>query len=374
MTNEQELKPLFKLFRVVWKNKWKLISFNMVIVIVSVILLLLMPNWYKSTAIVLVRSEKQMPSLNSIISQISPFGGMFGGGEDVQKYMSFLQSKRILDQVIKKFKLAKVYDTDIKDELYGNLLGNTEFIDNEDGTFTISCYYKEDSKKAAQMANYFYKLLDNLAMEVSQNQATEFRQFLEKSYNNASQELTNAEDQFKVYQDSTLIIDYQEQAQQTISNLAEMEIDRLKQKIELQYLSSIYPSDNPEVENARKRLKAITNNVEDFRNQNTYFSLSTQNIPEKGLDYLRLYRKVQVNQKITEFLRIQLEQAKLDERKNASPLYLLDPAQPMAKKSKPHRSMYLITIMFFSVLISIIYFRIKEFLDENKQQIKLILQ
>ncbi|MBI2428791.1 MAG: hypothetical protein HYV29_08360 [Ignavibacteriales bacterium] len=74
-------------------------------------------------------------------------------------------------------------------------------------------------------------------------------------------------------------------------------------------------------------------------------------MPLTGIESIRLYREVAIQQKIVEFLIPLYEQAKIDEQKDIPVLLILDKAVPAEKKTKPQRSLIVFLSSFLTLLI-----------------------
>ena len=98
------------------------------------------------------------------------------------------------------------------------------------------------------------------------------------------------------------------------------------------------------------------NRLKNFREQNRVTSQSPKLLLEQG----RLMRNVEILQTVFIELTKQLEIAKIDQIKDAPVLNVKEYAKNPVKKAGPRRASSLITFMFFSFLISSIYFLFKD--------------
>src|SRR5690554_4082418 len=100
---EQESSFLFFLRLVV--SNWKLLlSTYLIVGIVTVIILLVIPKWYKSEATIVVLKEDASP-ITSVLSEFSSLGFGFGGGTTVDTYIGYLNTHKVYDRLIKEFNL-----------------------------------------------------------------------------------------------------------------------------------------------------------------------------------------------------------------------------------------------------------------------------
>jgi tyrosine-protein kinase Etk/Wzc len=81
-------------------------------------------------------------------------------------------------------------------------------------------------------------------------------------------------------------------------------------------------------------------------------SLSTVNVPQAGLEYIRKERDVKYHQLLFDLLAHQYEAARIDEAKAAPLIQVIDPALPPDKKSAPFRALWALVGGFLGFLFS----------------------
>lgn len=109
-------------------------------------------------------------------------------------------------------------------------------------------------------------------------------------------------------------------------------------------------------EQVKDSLTAAENLLKKFREQNRITSQSPNLLLEQG----RLMRNVEILQTVFVELTKQLEIAKIDKIKDAPVLNVKEFAKNPVKKAGPKRALSLIMILFFSFIISSLYFIFKE--------------
>ena len=93
-----------------------------------------------------------------------------------------------------------------------------------------------------------------------------------------------------------------------------------------------------------------------------------KNLPDLGIEYVRLYRELQIQEKILEFIMPQYEQAKINEKKDTPTVQVLDPAVAPIKRSSPKRMFMVLGAGIFVLFLFIIAAYIKvnaEYLGEE---------
>ena len=97
------------IFRIIWKKKKFIILVVSFVTVSSIVVSLLLPKWYKATAIILPPSQAQ-PMLGSIalLGNLG-MGDLLGGAGSQNRYLSILKSRTLLQEVANKFNLKEIY-------------------------------------------------------------------------------------------------------------------------------------------------------------------------------------------------------------------------------------------------------------------------
>ncbi|MEX0724233.1 MAG: hypothetical protein WD357_04455 [Gracilimonas sp.] len=353
-------------------SNWKLLLGTYATVgIVTVIILMIIPKWYQSEATIVVLDENSTP-LSTVMSEFSSFGLDIGVMGNVPTYIEYLHTTKMYDRLNEAFELAEVYKAEYREDVYEAIFDNLKVTDNENKTFTISYLYKENPEKAAEVVGFLYQELDKIALEVDKAEASNFRRYIENYYQDMQDKLNNDADSLARFQTRTGILDLQSQLGITISGLAELEKERISLEIEKNYVQDSFQN-TFRLNEIDSRLKAITDKINQIKQTQNNTFVALDYIPEQGADFLRLKQNILVGEKVNEFLRLQYEQALLDEQKVNSNLYLVDPPAVPEKKHKPQRAKILFIVMFFTVLLSLIYIRVDLFYQDHKQALKELL-
>ncbi|MDZ7808715.1 MAG: Wzz/FepE/Etk N-terminal domain-containing protein [Gracilimonas sp.] len=367
-TSQSSLMFFLKLLISNWKT---LIGIYVGVGLLTVIILLLLPKWYKSEATVVILEENQS-AISSMLNQFSAFGLGGFGENNVATYIEYAHTKKMYDRLIKEFDLDKVYETEFVEDTYEAIFENLDVTDNENKTFNISYLYKEDQEKAADIVQFIFKELDQIALEVDRAEASNFRQYVENYYSEITSKLKSDEDSLARFQVETGILDLGKQTEVAIESIAELEKQKISLEIEKNYVKNVF-EDNNRINEIDNRISAIRSKITDLQKNSTEVLVAIDSLPKQGADFLRLKRDILIGEKVSEFLRLQYEQALLDEQKINSNLYLVDPPSVPEKKYKPQRTRILFIVMFFTVLLSLIYIRAKVFYKDHYQSLKEML-
>lgn len=339
-----------------WK---KLIILNFLFVTISTaIISLIIPKWYASTATIVLSKDSGSSFLGTLL------GGealnLFGGGlssVDEKRQMAILSSRRLLESVISEFNLIEEYESATTEDAIETLKENLLFDYNYDlNTISVTAYYKEDSVTSAKIVNFTVEKLNEINIELATEQAKSERIFIEKRYYKNIVDLKEAEDKLNIFQKTHGIIELTEQTKVSIEAIAMLTGEVTSSEMEYNILKKSLGINNPNVLKVKAKIDELKFQMRKMSNQNSSLDifLPFNQLSDIGLDYLRLFKEVQIQNKIQEFLIPQYEQAKIQESKDTPALLYLDKAVPPEKRDKPKRLIMVLISGVFSFFISIL--------------------
>ncbi len=340
--------PLYYI-ETVLKWRWTLIVTVLLVGIVSVAVSLLLPKWYKATASILPPQQQEilgmlgMPtsgaggSLLESIAQNSAIGGLLGKQLGVYNYLAILNSRTALEDVVNKFDLMDEYHIKNRsmDDAIKELRANVDFTVEDEGYLSLVVWDKSPLR-AADITNYFIKLLNDISLNLAVNESRNVRNFVGEQLDDSKLALKVAEDTLRDYQERTgMFISGEDQA--SWGAIAELYAQKAREEIRLAVLRKMVSSDFPTVKQIELELGELDTRL--------------SKVPSIGLESFRLYRNVYIQEKIVEFLYPLYERAKIDEQRNVPVILVLDKAVPPEKKSSPKRAL----IVIGSVALSLIF-------------------
>jgi len=340
------------------RNKKKLL-FNMLIVgIVAVVTSLLMPKWYKANALIMVPESKNLSGLSEIMKDFPVTFG-FESSTNSDKLITYLYSRQTLDSLINVFDLMKVFDYEYRYKLRRFLREQVIHNSiNDDGSIDISVIYPKDPQKPAQMANFLVAKIDAINKKLQAQNAHYQRVFLESQYNKIRNELKVLEDSMAVFQQKYGVLDITEQMKGTIELISGLQLEKIKTELALNMLESQYNKRFEKVRQLREKVKLMKQKIDELQYNPSVHSGIIKSIkaaPELSLIYFRLFRDIQIKEKILEFLIPQLEQAKVSEVKNTPSVLVIDRAIPAEYKYKPKRAVIVILSVMLALTLHILY-------------------
>jgi uncharacterized protein involved in exopolysaccharide biosynthesis len=164
-----------------------------------------------------------------------------------------------------------------------------------------------------------------------------------------------------------------EQTKAAVTAAAELEAQIIAEEVKLGILRRQLGEDAPEVklakiqiEEMRKRLNQMKEGSDKIKNEMSLF-VPFKDVPELGLQYLRLYRDYEIQNKLLEFILPLYEQAKIEEQRDVPVVQVLDRAVPPEKKARPFRTLIVVSVFASALTLFVVLSFINEsFLKREK--------
>ncbi|NLT52429.1 MAG: hypothetical protein GXX85_16125 [Ignavibacteria bacterium] len=346
--------------------KWKkFIIINLIVVsVIATIISFILPQKYKANTIIMVtENNNSMGALGGMLNNVgSILGGALSGntGTPMDKIFGYLDSRKILMKVIKKFNLVEYYEIKNfkRDKTLKRFKEDISFELTENGFIDISVINK-DPRMSAEIANYFVEILDSLNFEFSLAYAKSYREFIEKRYEENLNDLANAENDMEKFQEDTGIYSVPDQLKIAFEAIARMESELALKEMERDYIaktdgtqSSRYFLTQNQVELIKEKLASMKKDGSVANKSIT--DLSFEKLPLRQKQYLRLYRQIEVQSKLLEFILPMYEQAVMEEQKNIPTIVVLDRAIIPQLKDSPKKAFIILTAFSLTLFTLII--------------------
>jgi len=362
------------------KYRWFLFWFVFLITVSVTIVALLLPKYYKSSASVFPNEQTDFlggvmgSGLSSLVKNFSPSKGLASltGTDENDKYIAILKSGTVLDSVIKKFDLVKVYEKEgtYYEKTVKELLSNLQIDIQDEGNLTITVF-DTDPRRAAKMANYFVELLNHMNSKLSAQSAKANRMFIEKRYLQNLTDINDGEQKMKEFQKRAGVVAVPEQLESTVKQMAQIYANLTEKEIQYNILRNNFNSDqHPLVLNSKfeiDELKKMINQINRGNDDEVKLLLPLKQAPELASEYLKNYRNLEIQYKILEFVTPLYEQSKIEEVRSTPSVVVLDYAAPAERKAKPKISLY--TIISFIISLGVGFFIVftKELINKYKK-------
>ena len=356
--------------------KWrKTIFFHVLIVgLLAICLSLIVPIWYKGNATVLPPSaDEESTGFSALLSQIPISASLLGLGGATQStaiVMAILDSRTVMETVVHNYDLIKRYRAKNLESAVRTLRKRCSFEIQEEGTISISVsartgffhpknQIEEARSLARDMTNYFVNQLDSMNKYLRNERAKNMRLFIEKRYHHNLEALAKAEEALKAFQEKYGAISLPDQTLAAIEAAAGLKAEIVSKQIEIGVLEQMVGPGHSSLTKAKTELTELQRGYRSFEMEDEKERMDLfpafQKIPEYGLEFVRLYREIKLQEIILEFLLPQYEQAKIQEAKDTPTIQLIDEAVLPIRKAKPKRALIVILSVLFALIFSVFY-------------------
>lgn len=335
--------------------------------VVSVVVSLVLPQWYKSRATVLPPE--------SAASQLDVVGMMRYAGyqpgliptltSPSEVYAAILGSVRVRIAVIDSLDLAEVYNEHSTEKLLEEVDKHTWISMTPEGIVVVECEDREPTR-AKRLVDAYVEELDGFNRFSRVTTARAVRQFIEARIGQVIDELDRAESDLKAFKDSTGVVLISEQAQASISTASEIFARIAELEVARERVSQFATEKSPEMIDIGRQIAALERKLESmgFRGAGTEDADETtlfprfSEAPEVELSLARLMRDVEIKRAVYGVLSEQYEQARIQEMKDMPTIQVLDWGRVPTERSRPRRKVIVlitaVSAFFLSSLLAVI--------------------
>lgn len=379
----------FSLTAARYKGKIILIIFS--ITIVGLIVSLLWPHTYKSSA--KFTQYDVMPG-GGISSLIGNFVQMPNSTDRVssEQALIILRSRTMLDRVIEEFNLSEVYGSSIKEYLRKTLASNTLIEENREGGIGFSpivsidlSFLDHEPERAQAVAQFYIDQLDSIMTNINRENAEKSFQMFERRYRENLQEMAAAENALVEFQKEHGILELESQLRVLIENIGQVKANIVGMEVQLNIARAGLSSGASRVQELENRLDELNQIYADLIRQSNTQATSgdifqeenegvedvfppLMDMPDLGVQYMRLYREMMVQEKIYELVYPQYEQQRLMLREATSGLQVIDEPVLPTYKDSPSRALITIAGFLFSIIVAFFYVAFAEFRRKGKEK------
>ncbi len=354
--------------------KWKKViaGITCTCMLVAVIAGLLMPKTYRAETRLLPPQQNSGGMASQLLSQIggglTGLGGMLGGASQADLYVGMLQSRTVLDAVIKRFDLKKRYDDATSEDTRKRLSRQVAVLADAKNNVVVLSVEDKEPQKAADIANAFVDELRNLTKSLAVTEAAQRRLFFEGQLKDAKESLIKAEEGVKGFQERTGTLHIDEQVKAVIRNIAQLRAEIATKEVDIRVLKTYSKPSNPDVQKAETILSGMKGELaklESKKGAGNDPMMPTGRMPSVGTEYVRKLRDLKFNETLYDLLLKQYEVARLDEARDAAVIQVIDRAVTPEKKVKPK----IISMVTVAGMVSFIISVLIAFFLEKREKI-----
>ncbi|MHB1936433.1 MAG: GumC family protein [Acidobacteriaceae bacterium] len=335
-----------------------ILLFSFAVALLTAIVVLVMPVTYTATTTMLPPQQPESSAM-AMLGQMGGLASLAGGGaasalglkNPADLYIGLLQSERVMDGIVGRFQLMRVYKSKKLSDARKKLKSRTKILAEKSSLIGISVE-DHDPQRAAAMANAYVDGLHDLMSRLAVTSAAQRRMFFEQQATQEKEKLTDAEVALERTEKKTGIIQPQGQAQAVIATVMQLRAQISASEVELGALRTSATDRNPEVITLQSQIAALRAQLADFEKGHPQSAAvdgnvltPTSEVPAASLEYLRRMRDVRYQETLFEFMTRQYEMARVDEAKQGQMVQVVDPALVPDRRSWPPRT--LLTLLGF---------------------------
>ncbi len=335
--------------------------------LVAVISLLMSPIYLAETKILSPQVNSSMTA--QLLNQIGAASGLLGVAPGVKSpnelYIGLLKSRPVLDRIIDRFDLMKLYDVKYREDARRSLLKNIKARnDLKSGIITVGIEDK-DPKRCADMANALIEELRIMNKGLSVTEAAQRRLFFEEQLKDAKDSLSKAEDAMKGFQEKSGAVKIDAQADAIIGGISQLMAQIAAKEVQVRVMRTYSTPQNPDILRAEEELKGMRDQLSklESKSEGGGVMVPTGNMPSTGTQYVRLMRDLKFNETLYELLFSQFQAAKIDEARDAAVIQVIEKAVPPEKRVRPKRRLMVLLAIISGFFISVALAFFMEYLE-----------
>ncbi len=293
--------------------------------LVALVVALLLPKVFTARATLLPPTEEDVgTALSQMLPRASLSGIRLPGAPTLSDvYLAVLRSRTVADSLIRQFDLVRRYRLPDVERARKELASRTELGVGDEGTITVAVDDREP-RVAAALANAYVDELDRFNRLTRTTGARRTREFIEERLAVTQRDLADAENKLRDYQQRFRVVTLSPQSAGEAEAGARLLSQKTALEVKLNVLRQSLSESSEEVRRVREELAATERQI--------------ALLPSTGLEIMRLWRDVRVQEQVYELLTSQLEEARIRETRDTPTVEVLDRATPPIHKSKPKRA------------------------------------
>lgn len=305
------------------------------------------------------------------LAELGDFGDLAPGSGssagELALYENIVLSRRCLEETINKFGIMEKenfkYMFDALKYFRENVLVMNK--DKVAGTLTIGVY-DTDPVRAKDMTEFLIFQLNKINVELNVQNARNNRTFIEERYRMVQIDLRQAEDSLEDFQNRFGVAP-DIQIQVAAKGGLELEAEIKSEEVKLEILEKILSPDQAEIRAQEEKISALKKQLEELStSEYSQGKLNLKGSPRVIMEYFRIRRNLEIQNKILTTLIPILEQSKIEEKRETPSVLVLDAPFVPDKKSKPKR-LYIMALSTFGIfMFSYFYFFGRDVLLKKK--------
>jgi len=376
--SDSEKNFIWQFLSVIFKWRRLLLINTFIAAILTLGVMLLMPNWYTSTTSIMPPEKDSGLGLASSLLP-SGFGSLLSGSgmslpgmaTPSDLYAAILKSRLVCQAVVDKNGLKNVYGAILDEKAIMELQSHTSIMVQPEGIISLG-FEDKNPERAAAVANSYIEELNRVNKENLVSKAHAMREFVEQRLSETIRDLTAAEEAYKNFQQVHFTVSLDDQMKAIINAIADLrgqlvlaEIEFGVMKKSLSPTNMRYQEQSYKIEQIKDQLSKLEQG-DSINGESSFLNLPVKDTPNLALQLARLTRNLKIQETIYELLKQQYEQAKIQELKDTPTIQILDRADVPQIKSRPKRVFSSLLGGILSFGLTLMFIMVLEFTRREK--------
>lgn len=337
------------------------------VLLTAVVSLVLPPVFLAETRILPPQTNTSMAA--QVMSQLGAASALLGAAPALRSpselHIELVRSRPVLERVVDRFDLAKVYGTDSREETLRVLRERVRARDHvKSGIITVGVEDR-DPKRASAMANALIEELRNLNRGLSITEASQRRLFFEEQLKDAREALSRAEEAMKGFQERSGAVQIDAQAAAVIGGISELRAQIAAKEVQLRVMRTYSTPRNPDVVRAEEELGGMLEQLSrlEAAGDGGGVMVPTGNLPAASTEYARRMRDLRFSETLHGLLLSQYQAARIDEARDAVLIQVVEQAVPPETRAKPRRTLMVVLAGMAGLFMGILGAFVMEYRD-----------
>jgi uncharacterized protein involved in exopolysaccharide biosynthesis len=362
-----------------WERRVMLARITAISLLLSLAISFAIPKQYKSSTSIMPPDQQGsgamlLAALSAHSGNLGALGGLAGGllGEhsSTALFIDLLRSGSVSGHLIDRFNLLHVYHKRYRIDAAKHLAHITKITDDKkSGAITIEVE-DTDPARARDLAQGYLDELNSLVLRTNTSAAHRERVFIEQRLQKVQADLEQAQLELSEFSSRSSTVDIKEQTRAMVDAGARVQAELLLEQSGLESLRQIYGDGNVRVRETEARIASLQAELAKMTGSSAPLAVEEvhddtgtdpsdaekkgelypplRQLPRLAVPYADLYRRVQVQETLYEFLTQQYEMARIEEAKDVPAVSVIDPPGLPEKKSFPPHTLLTLLLTFLS--------------------------
>ncbi len=346
------------------------------------------PRIFVATVTVLPPEHQGMGGLLSYLSNSSAasalnlLGGNFGENPTLGLFKTIIESRSVAEDVSKNpaihafFFRRDTSEKGIVNTLNGSVMANalrtgelSVSVRLAAPKFASAAELDSTRRMSAYLANTFVSALDRFNRNRLMTSAKETRIFVQQEYTRKMADLDSAYAKLQNFQDAHGAISLTDQLRVTVSAAAkltsQMQQIAMERNVEARELA---PTD-PRIRTLDAEYQAEQQELNKYDSGGAgKYVIALKSAPALSREFAGYLREVKVLEQVTAYLRGELEQDRIAERRDLPSLQVLDAALPPTGPSSPNRKLYAILGLVLGLCAALVFIVFEHFYRDVRER------